>query len=169
MGSHVCDCGGLLGGVGRCSGGWSGRLPSSCTRISASTSYCVANVQVVRREGARLVDGGLHSVVARNGVLEDGENVLGTVGRPRRDHATIVNAEGLRRGGHGRSVGPGWLRAGPCQTDLGPGSAGDGDSYGLGTRGRSGTGGGYRRSAWGTGSAGASPPDGAHDHGESDR
>ena len=47
---------------------------------------------------------------AGNGDLEDGQDVLGTVGRPRREPATIVNAEGLGRRCHRGIVGPIWRR-----------------------------------------------------------
>lgn len=105
VGAHVCDCGGLLGGVGRCSGGRCGCVSSSCTCVSASTSDGFADVEIARSEAARLIDRGSRSRVAGNGDLVDAEHMLGAVGRPRCDEATVVDAEGLRRGGHRGSVG----------------------------------------------------------------
>lgn len=105
MCSHVRDGGGLLGGVCRCSGCWCRRFPRSGTRFAASTSKCVADAEFARSKGASLIDRGSHSCVVRHGVLEDDKYVLGAVGRPRRNRAAILDAQGLRGGCHRVSVG----------------------------------------------------------------
>src|SRR3954453_12026184 len=105
MSSHVCDSGGLLGGVCRGGGCWCWRFPCRRTPFSPPTAYGIANVESARSKGASLIDRGSHSGVARHGVLVDDKNVLGAVGRPRRNESAMVNAQGLRRGCHRRSVG----------------------------------------------------------------
>ena len=94
--SHVGDGGCLLGGVGRRGGRRSWCLPSGGTCLCTSTSHGLVDMEFARSKGASLFDRGSHSRVVRDGVLEDDENVLGTVGRPRRDDAAIFNAQRLR-------------------------------------------------------------------------
>lgn len=110
MGSHMCHRSGLLGCIGGCSSRWSRSVLSSGARIATSTSHSVADGEITCSEGACLVDRRSHSCVARGGVLEDGENVLGAIRRLRRKDATFNNAQSLRRRGHSSSLGSSWLR-----------------------------------------------------------
>ncbi len=97
MCSHVCDSRGLLGRVGRRPCRWCRRFPSRGTRVTTSTPHGLRNVEVARGEGASLFDRGSHPAVVRHGILEDGQDVLSTVGRPRRNSAASIDAQGLRR------------------------------------------------------------------------
>ena len=68
-------------------------------------SHGLADIQVAHSKRAGLFERFSHSRVVRDGVLEDDENVLGTVGRPRRDNAAILNAQRLRGACNQMSVG----------------------------------------------------------------
>jgi hypothetical protein len=67
----------------RCPRCWCWRFPSSSTRFPTSAPHRVPDVELTRGEGAGLVDRGSHPAVLRHGALEDGQDVLRTVGSPR--------------------------------------------------------------------------------------
>ena len=69
------------------------------------TSHGLVDIELARSEGASLFDRGSDSRVTGDGALEDDEDVLGAVGRPRRDHAAIFNAQRLRGACDQMSVG----------------------------------------------------------------
>lgn len=98
--AHVRDCRRLLGGVGRRCGRWSWGIPRRCAGITAATAHRLANWQIAAGEGACLLDRVPDPRVVADPGLVDRQDVLGAVGRPRRDQSAIIGTQRLRGARH---------------------------------------------------------------------